>query len=90
MTKSELIALMAAHEPLTKATAEAVLDVLAKVAAEELADGETVTIPGIVKLTPKARAARTGRNPQTGAAIDIPAKTVVTAKVSAALAKAVA
>ena len=90
MTKTELIAQLAADSGIAKADVEKVLDALAQEAITELAQGIPLTIPGVVKLTPKARAARTGRNPRTGEAVAIPAKTAVTAKVSSTLAKAVA
>lgn len=73
-----------------QATVEAVLNSLAVVASKELGEGEDVTIPGIAKLETKLRAARKGRNPKTGAELDIPAKTVVRVKVLKALADHVA
>ncbi|MDB5977341.1 MAG: DNA-binding protein 1 [Nevskia sp.] len=42
-----------------------------------LAKGERFALPGLGSLSVAQRAARTGRNPQTGAAIDIPAKKVI-------------
>lgn len=90
MTKAELITALAENCQVTKQAAEQLLDGLADVVSHDLAIGETVTIPGIVKLTPKQRAARTGRNPRTGDAVQIAAKMVVTAKVVPALAKALA
>jgi DNA-binding protein HU-beta len=47
-------------------------------------------LPGFIKLEAKLRAARKGRNPKTGAELDIPAKTVVRVKVLKALADHVA
>ncbi|MDO5704058.1 MAG: HU family DNA-binding protein [Paracoccus sp. (in: a-proteobacteria)] len=90
MTKAELIADLATECRIAKTDAALMLAALEVVTTSALNNGETVTIPGIVKLTPKAREARTGRNPRTGEAVEIAAKTVVTAKISAALAKAVA
>ena len=90
MAKSDLITALADKCGITKQSAAQVLDGLAVIASHELALGETVTIPGIVKLTPKERAARMGRNPRTGEAVPVAAKTVVTAKVVPALARAVA
>lgn len=90
MTKAELIAQVAAASGVAKRDVEKVLVGLAQEATTELAEGNAVTIPGVVKLTPKVREARTGRNPRTGETVDIPAKTAVLAKVSATLAKAVA
>lgn len=90
MTKSELITSLADKCSITKQSAEMMLDALAAVTSHELALGEAVTIPGIVKLAPKERAARTGRNPSTGEPIEIPARTAITAKVVPSLAKALA
>ena len=44
--------------------------------------GKTVDLRGFIKLEPTERAGRTGRNPQTGAAVEIPAKCVIKAKAS--------
>ncbi len=90
MTKAELIAALAEKCGATQRETEQTLDGLAAVISHELAMGETVTIPGVVKLTPKDREARTGRNPRTGEAVEIAAKTVVAAKVVPSLAKALA
>lgn len=54
-----------------------VLNGLAHVAGAELVEGGEVTLPGLGKLKTDQRAARTGRNPATGEALEIPAKTVV-------------
>lgn len=61
---------------LTKSDVAAVLDALTFEATAELHTGGEVTLPGLGKLTVKARAAKKGRNPSTGEEIDIPAKTV--------------
>lgn len=90
MTKLELIKALAEECTTTTGAAESLLDGLARVTMSELGEGGEVTIPGIAKLTTKARAARKGRNPGTGEEIDIPAKTVVNVKVLKALADHVA
>lgn len=90
MTKSELIAALAEATELNKTKVELVLDALATVVSHDLALGETVTLPGIVKLVPKEREACTGRNPRTGEPVEIAAKTVITAKVVPSLARALA
>jgi DNA-binding protein HU-beta len=61
----------------TKKTAEAWLDAVCRVAAKALDDGEEVTLPGLGKFKVAFKAARTGRNPATGEAMQIPAKYVV-------------
>ncbi len=86
MTKAELIKALAAECTTTAGAAESLLDGLARVASKELGEGGEVTIPGLVKLTTRERAARKGRNPRTGEEIDIPVKTVVSVKVLKGLA----
>ena len=90
MTKAELIKAISDDTEIHGAVVEKVLDGQARVASKCLGEGAEMTIPGIMKLGTKARAARKGRNPSTGATIDIPAKTVVTAKPLKALADHVA
>lgn len=90
MTKAELIDAISTNTGLIKSAVEEVLDAQAETIADTLAKGGSVTVPGLVILKPKDRAARTGRNPKTGASVDIPAKTVVTAKPVKALADKVA
>jgi len=86
MNKADLIKAIAADAGETHATVEAVLDAQAKATSKALGEGGEVIIPGVVKLGTKARAARMGRNPKTGEAIQIAAKTVVTTKVLKGLA----
>lgn len=90
MTKSDLIKAIAADTHMIPGHVEQILDGLARVTSKHLAEGDDVTIPGLVKLAAKQRAARKGRNPGTGEAIDIPAKTVVSAKPVKALSEFVA
>lgn len=75
MTKQELInAIQQASGGMSKANIETVLNELGSVALATLSKGEEVTLPLIGKLSVKTSAARTGRNPATGAEIQIPAK----------------
>lgn len=74
MNKAELISAVADRSKTAKGHVEAVIDSLGLVTREALAKGDEVTLPGLGKLTVKERAARTGRNPSTGAEIQIPAK----------------
>lgn len=82
MNKQELIAAIlvrAIHykdSGVQRNSVEAVLDSLADVINVALVQGEEVALPGIGKFSAGERAARKGRNPATGADIDIPAKTV--------------
>lgn len=93
MNHAELVAAIHAEvqqdRALSKADVAAVLDRLGKVAAEQLAGGNEVSLNGLGKLSIKQRAARTGRNPKTGEPIQIAAKTVVNFSASKALRDAV-
>lgn len=81
MSKSELINAITADTGESKAAVTRVLDALAKRVGQSLKDGDNdVTIPEIGKLTVKPRAARNGRNPQTGESIVIPASKAITFK----------
>lgn len=60
-----------------KATAKNALEQLGQIVADQLENGAEITLPGIGKLKVSERPARTGRNPSTGAAIEIAAKKVV-------------
>ncbi|MFS4437871.1 HU family DNA-binding protein [Paracoccaceae bacterium GXU_MW_L88] len=90
MNKSDLINKIAADAGQSTGAVDAMLKSLATIVSKELGEGGEVTLPGIAKLSTKMRAARTGRNPKTGEPVDIPAKNVVTAKVSKPLADHVA
>ena len=90
MTKADLLKAISADTGETAATVDAVLTSLANVTSKALGEGEDVTIPGLLKLDTKERAARKGRNPKTGEEIDIAAKTVVSVKVLKGLADHVA
>ena len=75
MTKSAIVDHLATKAGITKKAMSGILDDLATLTYKEAKNG--FTIPGIGKLVLKNRKARTGRNPQTGEAIKIPAKRVV-------------
>jgi DNA-binding protein HU-beta len=66
------------------------IDVALTAIAEALAAGETVTLPGFGVFERRARAARTGRNPQTGEALEIAATLVPAFKPAAGLKRLVA
>lgn len=80
MNKAELVAELAKTTNLTQGAVRDVLDALALRAAIELRKGEDFTVPGLCKLTVATRAARMGRNPRTGMAVEIPACQVVKIK----------
>ena len=89
LTKSQIISHFATKLEMTKATAAAFLDELSTIAASEAKKTGSFTIPGIGKVVKAHRKARTGRNPQTGAALKIPAKTVLKIRALKALKDAV-
>ncbi|SER42152.1 MULTISPECIES: HU family DNA-binding protein [Pseudomonas] len=73
MNKSELIQAISEKADLNKAMAEKALNSLVEVISDELAKGETVALVGFGTFQVSERAARKGRNPQTGQEIDIAA-----------------
>jgi DNA-binding protein HU-beta len=89
MNKADLAARIADSTGLPKSTAEVAVGTLFSALTDALASGETVAIAGFGNFTVKARDARKGRNPQTGAEIDIPASNVPGFKAGKALKDAV-
>ena len=89
MNKTELIANMAEYAGISKAAADRALLGFLETVTDSLQNGERVTLIGFGTFSVSERAARTGRNPQTGKAIKIPAKTVVKFKPGKKLADAV-
>ena len=73
MNKTELVAAMAEQTNLSKKDAEAALKAFIDVVSEELKKGEKVQLVGFGTFEVSERAAREGRNPQTGAAMKIAA-----------------
>ena len=76
MNKAELIEEVASQTGLTKTASREAIDAVVSAISDCLAKGEKVTLVGFGTFGVKQRKARTGRNPQTGATIQIPAKTV--------------
>src|ERR1700677_4851673 len=76
MNKSELIAKIAKDAGITKVQANNALDAFTKSVMTTLKKGERVTLTGFGTFTVSQRAARNGRNPQTGATIKIKARKV--------------
>ena len=89
MNKSELIEKMAQSADMTKADAERALNSLVSTVTEELANGGDVSLVGFGTFKVNERAARTGRNPQTGEAIQIAAAKVHALKAGKAIKDAV-
>ena len=77
MNKSELVNAIAAKTELSKKDAEKSLKAFIDVVTEELAAGGKIQLVGFGTYEVSERAARTGRNPQTGATIKIAARKVV-------------
>ncbi len=73
MNKTELVAAMAEQTNLSKKDAEAALKVFIDVVSEELKKGEKVQLVGFGTFEVSERAAREGRNPQTGETMEIKA-----------------
>ena len=88
MNKSELIDAVAKKANATKAAAEIVVSAAIEVIGEAIARGERVQFVGFGTFSVSERKARTGRNPQTGKEIRIPAKRVVCFKAGSGLSAA--
>ena len=73
LNRSELVAAVAEKSGNSQAAVNGVLDSVFEVFTEQVSKGEKVTIPGWLAVERTERAARTGRNPQTGETIQIPA-----------------
>ena len=85
MTKGEFIEKYAEKTGMTKAEAGRAVDAFFDTVSDGLkADGKVV-FPGTFKAEASERAARTGRNPQTGEEMQIPAKKVIKAKLDSKL-----
>jgi len=90
LTKTELIDRVAAKSGLTKKDAGKAVDALFEAVTEALAGGERVQIVGFGTFEVRERAARRGRNPQTGADIQISARKIPAFKAGKALKDSVA
>ena len=89
MNKAQLIDAIAKEAKITKTDAGKALDATIGTISKSLKKGEGVILVGFGSFSIAKRAARTGRNPQTGKEIKIAAKKVAKFKAGAALAKAV-
>lgn len=84
MTKSGFVAFLAEKSNMSKKDVVTFWDLIVDTAYKQAKSAGEITLPGLGKLMKKARAARQGRNPATGATIQIPAKTVVKFRVAKA------
>ena len=89
MNKTELVAAMAEKAGLSKKDAEAALKAFTETVAEELKKGEKIALVGFGTFEVSERAAREGRNPQTGDTMKIEASKAPKFKAGKALKDAV-
>ena len=89
MNKAQLIDAIASSAGLTKADAKKALDAFINSTSKALKKGDRVALVGFGSFSVAKRSARTGRNPQTGKEITIPAKKVVKFKAGSELADVV-
>ena len=85
MTKADLVNAMAEKAGLSKVDAEKALKAFTEVVTKALKKGDKVALVGFGTFSVGKRAARTGKNPQTGKAIKIPAAKVPKFKAGKAL-----
>lgn len=76
MNKAELIEIAAGEAEISKAAAGKALDAIVAAVTKAVSKGDTVTLVGFGTFKSAKRAARVGKNPQTGAELKIPATTV--------------
>jgi DNA-binding protein HU-beta len=89
MTKKKLIETISQTANLSKKEAETALKAVMESITKLLAQGDSIVLPGFASLSVKMRAARTGRNPSTGQALDIPASKAVNFKMGSGLKAAI-
>jgi DNA-binding protein HU-beta len=89
MNKAELIDAISSASKLTKADSSRALEATIESIEKALKKGDRISLVGFGSFSVAKRAARTGRNPQTGKAIKIAAKKVVKFKAGADLAGSV-
>jgi DNA-binding protein HU-beta len=89
MNKAELIDAVASSADLSKSSATQAVDAVVDTITESLRNGDSVTLVGFGTFEVRDRAARTGRNPQTGAEIQIKASKAPAFKAGKALKDAV-
>ncbi len=85
MNKTELVMAMAEKTGLTKKDTEKTLAAFTEVVAAALKKGDKIALVGFGTFEARKRAARVGKNPQTGAEVKIPATTVPAFKAGKAL-----
>jgi integration host factor subunit beta len=76
MTKAELIEEVSQAVELTRKDAELIVEAIFSSVVQALRGGNRVEIRGLGSFNTRQRRARTGRNPKTGARVDVPAKRI--------------
>lgn len=89
MNKMELVDVAASRAKVSKSAAKSVLDSLIDEVTRALSKKETINVTGFGTFLVSKRAARSGRNPRTGASLNIPAMNVPRFRAGKALRKAV-
>ena len=89
-SKSDLRNALVERSGLPAGMVDGVLNALASVVTEQVANGTKLQIPGLFTVDVVERAARSGRNPSTGEAMQIPARRVVKVTASSGLKRAAA
>jgi len=89
MKKPELAAAIASKADVTKEKAGEILNIITDEITNAVSQDDTVSLVGFGSFTVRERSARTGKNPQTGATIQIPASKTVGFKAGKALKDAV-
>jgi len=89
MNKAELVSEIASGAGLTKTKATEVVDSIVSTITEALKKGDKVTLVGFGTFSTSKREPRKGRNPKTGAVLNIPGKTVAKFKAGSELSKSV-
>ncbi len=89
MKKKELINAISTTAKLTKKDAENALNAVMNSITYLLAKGDSIVLPGFVSISVKRREARKGRNPTTGAPLNIPARNIVSFKAGSKLKEAI-
>ena len=89
MTKGQIVSQFAGKFELSKKASVAIIEEVAALAVSETKKAGSFTLPGVGKLVLVKRKARMGRNPATGEAIKIPAKTVVKMRIAKAAKEAI-
>ena len=88
VNKSELVSAIAKRADVPASTVNSVVDALQEELVEAITRGEKVAVTGLLTVERTQRSARTGRNPQTGESIDIPAANTVKVTAGSNLKKA--